>query len=719
MTSLKEPRPDDVFQVGTILNNTYEIKGLLGRGGTGEVYLAHHQIVDREMAVKVLNSVFSGNEDYLALMKREEQMRMIVHDAVVRYNECSRTDDGHVYLVMDYIEGPSLHDVMLERALSSDELLVVARHVLEGLVATHGQGIVHRDLSPDNIILRQARPEKATIIDFGIAKDTAADARTIVGNEFAGKYEYAAPEQLEGDATVRSDLYALGTSLLAALRRSIPNVGSSLGEIYRTKQEPLDLSDVPPELYGLLSHLTAPDPADRPQTAQEALSLLSGATSTDSVSASDAATVIVNPSKVNSGKGAQVGSGTTEAGKGGGGRLLPVLGGAALIAAIGGGLWVSGVLVPGPPLASPYVFAASLDDAGASVSGNVPSEEASVTLASAFARATGEAVPPDNLTIARGAPSDAWPDRLAMLAQMIARLETWSLEFQDTSGRLTGLAPDALLRDEVIARVEDWASASGARMSYDVLAGPRELPSETLQADLDQLGTCGALRQDAGPGAVYQLGDRVTVRGYLAQARDAEVLRLTLADIVGDRDLTLDTTVLNEDVCAIRAVLPPMSTDFEISLINGETGVVSEDGVFRTGENPVVDVELPVALEEGYLWVMVVDNTGKVFHVLPNAYDNQQELSLLGAVEGDMRRIRVLWSLEEVGENANRLAVEVIEGEYGKSEVIAILSREPLFQLRRPRDENIVSVAEALSSRLALREDLILGMSARTIESRP
>jgi serine/threonine protein kinase len=90
---------------------------------------------------------------------------------------------------MDYISGPSLADAMLERRIDPRELLIIAHRVAEGLVATHSHGIVHRDLSPDNIILRDGKPELATIIDFGIAKDTAAGARTIVGNEFAGKYE--------------------------------------------------------------------------------------------------------------------------------------------------------------------------------------------------------------------------------------------------------------------------------------------------------------------------------------------------------------------------------------------------------------------------------------------------------------------------------------------------------------------------------------------------
>ena len=269
-----DPQPSDIFRPGQVLNNTYEIRGILGRGGTGEVYLAFNQISERTLAIKALNARFSGNSDYVELMKREEQMRSIMHDSVVRYSECSRTDEGHVFLVMDYVEGVPLSKVMFDRRVEERELLIVAHRVLSGLVATHAQGIVHRDLSPDNIILRGGAPDRATIIDFGIAKDTATGARTIVGTNFAGKYEYAAPEQLEGHADFRTDLYALGASLLAVARREVPDVGTNPGAVVRFKRDALDTSGIGAPLRDLIDWLTAPDPADRPATASAALERL-------------------------------------------------------------------------------------------------------------------------------------------------------------------------------------------------------------------------------------------------------------------------------------------------------------------------------------------------------------------------------------------------------------------------------------------------------------
>jgi hypothetical protein len=120
-----DPLPSDIFRAGQILNNTYEIEGILGRGGTGEVYRARNKITGRVVAIKALNSQFSGNADYLELMKREEEMRNILHDAVVRYTDCSLTDDGHVFLVMDFIDGPSLNDLMLSGRVDARDLLIV------------------------------------------------------------------------------------------------------------------------------------------------------------------------------------------------------------------------------------------------------------------------------------------------------------------------------------------------------------------------------------------------------------------------------------------------------------------------------------------------------------------------------------------------------------------------------------------------------------------
>ncbi|WP_238705191.1 serine/threonine protein kinase [Parasedimentitalea marina] len=182
---MMDSRPGDMFQPGDLLNNTYRIEMLLGRGGTSDVYKARSEISGNLVALKVLKQELAGNEDFTVLMAREENIREIRHDAVVRYSENHRTPEGQIYLLMDFIDGPGMDKKLKQGPMSADDLLIVGRRVAEGLQAAHARNIVHRDLSPDNIILRDGDPAQAVIIDFGIAKDTNPGAQTIVGNEFA------------------------------------------------------------------------------------------------------------------------------------------------------------------------------------------------------------------------------------------------------------------------------------------------------------------------------------------------------------------------------------------------------------------------------------------------------------------------------------------------------------------------------------------------------
>lgn len=692
-----EPLPSDIFTPGQVLNNTYDIEGVLGRGGTGEVYRARNQVTGRLFAIKVLNRQFSGNSDYLELMKREEEMRSIVHDAVVRYNECSLTDDGHVYLVMDYIAGPSLADAMLERRFDAKELLIVAHRVAEGLVATHRAGIVHRDLSPDNIILRDGLPEKATIIDFGIAKDTAANARTIVGNDFAGKYEYAAPEQLDGHAEPRTDLYALGATLLAAWRRETPWLGTTPGEIVRRKQAPLDLDGVPEPLKGLIARLSAPRIEDRPADATAAVAVVDG---------------LLKPlEKRSAGKSA---------------RRVPVLvlaGVPLLLAAVGVGIWalLPPRTPPAPPLptAAPFLLAASHPTEGAPrFFANAPDPETGDLLRRAFAAATGAADAAGEISVALGMPVPEWHELAAELLARAGTLENWTLTIEDRTVTLAGVAPDRAAREELVAGLAHFSEGTGMTVRPTVAAGPVRLGAEGLADTLADFATCGPLTV-TGSGPI-PLGAEVAIRGDFARQTDVAALETTLRDMVGDRPVRIEGTVLNAELCAIRAVLPQAPPqNISIWLGDGATGQPNLTGVFRTRENPVVDIHVPDDLRDGYLWVMVVDNTGKIFHILPNVNNGEQRLSALGSIEGGLRRIRVLHPIDALAEDPRRLAIRVNEGDYGKSEVLAILSSEPLFDMRRPRDESVTSVARALSETLDGREDVILAVAARIIDARP
>lgn len=698
-----DPMPGDIFAPGQILNNTYELLGVLGRGGTGEVYLARNQVVGREVAIKALNSEFSGNAEYVELMKREEEIRDIIHDAVVRYSECSRSDEGHVFLVMEYVDGVSLSDLMLDRRLEDKELLIIAHRVLEGLVAVHGKGIVHRDLSPDNIILRSGDAERATLIDFGIAKDTSTGARTIVGNDFAGKYEYAAPEQMDGKTVFQSDLYALGASLLAAYRRDIPFLGATPGEIVRRKQDALDTDGLRPPLKDLIDWLSAPKIEDRPHDAQDALRRMD-------------AEFLKTPKR--SGR-KQPRSGDKSKKRGFGWLAIPAL---AVVAGIG--IWASGLvdgLLETPlPVADPYRLTASLGEDGATLlEGHAPDADTQTRLIESFSSAAGRALDSSSIELATGMPSPDWPSHMTEAMQLSSKLEDWELSVEGRTLSLTGLAASSDTKAAVTAAINELAGRAGFSPTTAVLAGPRVLMPDTVERAIDPLSTCGPLTQSNPPAGGYALFETITLNGDVANPQDVTALQTQLAPIIGDRRLRIDTVTLNPDLCAIRAVLPKApEANLSIALTNGDTGAQNLTGVFNTGQNPVVDIRVPANITEGSLWVMVVDNTGKVFHVLPNVNRTGHQLSELGTVESGVRRIRVLYSIDEFRQDTTRIAMRVTEGNYGKSEIIAILSRSNLFDLRRPKDESVTSVAEALSEALAGREGELIGMAARIIDAR-
>ncbi|MEM6617718.1 MAG: protein kinase [Pseudomonadota bacterium] len=288
-----------ILSPGDVLNNTYVISELIAAGGTGEVYRAMNRVSGREIAVKILKREFAQNEQFTDLMKREASvLHEVIDPAVVRYYDVLESDlydDGFLFIVMEFINGQSVADEMKEKGpLPADMLLKVAERVLQGLKAAHDKKAFHRDLSPDNIILRDGDPEHATLIDFGIAKDVNEGAKTVVGGGFAGKYQYASPEQMEGRADARSDLYSLGMTLLGAFRGQSPLAGSSLAQIVKAKAEKPDISDMTGTLHDLVNRLVEPLAEHRFQTAEEALRFLAGEAATPvppAISAASAAAV--------------------------------------------------------------------------------------------------------------------------------------------------------------------------------------------------------------------------------------------------------------------------------------------------------------------------------------------------------------------------------------------------------------------------------------------
>jgi len=258
---------------GQLLGHTYRIEALLARGGMGEVYRARHAELNTEHAIKIILPELAGNTRIVDLFRREASvLRTIRHDAIVAYDGVFRDENGRLYLVMEFVDGPSLSKVFKQGALQPTQVRELRDRLADGLAAAHEKGVIHRDLSPDNVILPGGEVGKAKIIDFGISKMADPEAKTIVGDDFAGKYSYVSPEQVGlygGKVDPRSDIYSLGLVLAAAAGGSALDMGSSPISVVEARRAVPKLDRVPAQLRRELTAMLEPDPADRPQSMRD------------------------------------------------------------------------------------------------------------------------------------------------------------------------------------------------------------------------------------------------------------------------------------------------------------------------------------------------------------------------------------------------------------------------------------------------------------------
>jgi formylglycine-generating enzyme required for sulfatase activity len=254
---------------GTVLNNTHRIEALVARGGMGEVYRATNLANGDAVAVKVLRPEFADESHIVELFRRESAaLRKLRDPAIVFYEGTFFGHGGLMYLVMEFVDGPSLKAVAQDRPLSVDAVRRLRDRLAKGLAAAHAEGVIHRDLSPENVILPGGRLEDAKLIDFGIAKQASAST-TLIGDTFAGKYGYAAPEQFglyDGRVDPRTDVYSLGLLLAYCAGGRALDMGHNVGTALAARRAVPDLSHLPKELRADLAPMLAPNPASRPQS---------------------------------------------------------------------------------------------------------------------------------------------------------------------------------------------------------------------------------------------------------------------------------------------------------------------------------------------------------------------------------------------------------------------------------------------------------------------
>jgi serine/threonine-protein kinase len=237
----------------------YAILQCVGKGGMARVYKARHVLLDELRAIKLLNPEGPDSiKEFKARFQREAQILVrLKHPHVVTVHEFGILGKDILFMVMEYLEGVSLRSRLRQKGwLPEPQCIEIAKQTALGLAAVHQQGIVHRDVSPDNIVLvPDDDSESVKIIDFGIAKNVIAIEATKLTDtlKFVGKAEYCSPEQIQGpmsgDIDGRSDIYSLGITLYEMLTGSRPfRAKTPQGYIAKhLKSAPISFEEINPE----------------------------------------------------------------------------------------------------------------------------------------------------------------------------------------------------------------------------------------------------------------------------------------------------------------------------------------------------------------------------------------------------------------------------------------------------------------------------------------
>jgi len=242
LTSGPNRAADDL--IGETVSGRFVIKEKIGSGGMGVVYRAHQHMVDRDVALKILPQSFAG--DHAAERRFFNEARAISklrHRNIVTLFDFGRTNQGDLYIAMEYVAGRPLSRVIREGPMELELAIHVTREVCLALQAAHENKIVHRDIKPDNIMLVEAqdggRPQ-VRVLDFGIAKEGGDTARLTKTGIVFGTPEYFSPEQARGIQTDgRSDIYSVGCVLWEMLAGRRPFSGSNAAAIvYQHIHEP-------------------------------------------------------------------------------------------------------------------------------------------------------------------------------------------------------------------------------------------------------------------------------------------------------------------------------------------------------------------------------------------------------------------------------------------------------------------------------------------------
>jgi len=293
--ALAEPRQ---VRVGDVLNHIFEVRKFIARGGMGEVFEGININSEERVAIKVILPHLAADPAVQAMFRKEARtLTRLSHPALVQYRVLAQEPQlGVFYIVTEYVDGRNLSTILGEIHPGAAELTMLAKRLAEGLTVAHSLGAIHRDISPDNVMLEAGRLDLAKVIDFGIAKDLDASTGTIVGDGFAGKLNYVAPEQLgdfNREVGAWTDVYSLGLTILAVAMGRDVDMGATLVDAVDKRRAGPDLTPIPEELRPVLYKMLRPNPAERARSMGEVLQMLADPAGTRKDSAPVAAAEVV------------------------------------------------------------------------------------------------------------------------------------------------------------------------------------------------------------------------------------------------------------------------------------------------------------------------------------------------------------------------------------------------------------------------------------------
>lgn len=257
----------------TAISDRYQVLSTLGKGGMGVVLKCEDTLLKRVVAVKVLTTTTTGNA--IKRFQREAKAAAKLKQAnILQVLDFGETSEGRLYLVMDFVEGMTLDELLKERKyLPIEESIPLFQQICKGIAHAHGQGVLHRDIKPSNVMLANTEADWVKIVDFGIAKLNSEDQRLTSTGAIVGSPPYMAPEAtVNQDVDARSDIYSIGCLMFETLTGSPPYDGeTAMATVLMHTTEPIpSLSqrsdqELPPELEKIVTKCLAKNARDRYQ----------------------------------------------------------------------------------------------------------------------------------------------------------------------------------------------------------------------------------------------------------------------------------------------------------------------------------------------------------------------------------------------------------------------------------------------------------------------